>query len=44
MRKKYQEELPTLKMLMCANRRKSFTPNLFSQKHIKEIKIEQAYE
>ena len=32
-RKKYQEELPTLKMLICANRRSSFTLNLFSQKH-----------
>ena len=32
-RKKCQEELPTLKMLICANRRSSFTLNLFSQKH-----------
>ena len=32
-RKKYQEELPTQKMLICANRRSSLTPNLFSQKH-----------
>ena len=32
-RKKYQEELPTLNMLICANRRSSFTLNLFSQKH-----------
>ena len=32
-RKKYQEELPTLKMLICANRRSSLTLNLFSQKH-----------
>ena len=32
-RKKYQEELPTLKMLICANKRSPFALNLFSQKH-----------
>ena len=43
-RKKYQEELPTLKMLMCAKEKEVIHSATCSHRNIKEFKIEQAYE